>query len=67
MWGPDRKDCIWAADGIIVDQNRAACLPDSHVRPDPDAADRDRLGAAGPQRVDHKLQIPVEDDLPVAR
>src|SRR6202035_6107433 len=34
-----------------------------HVRTDPDSVDGDSLGAAGPQRVDYQLQVPIEDDL----
>src|SRR6202012_1573554 len=66
VWCADGKNRVGAAGRIVVDEDRTAGLPDSHVGPDPGAADRDRLGTAGPQRVDDELQVAVEDDLPAA-
>ncbi|EUA42621.1 hypothetical protein I553_6481 [Mycobacterium xenopi 4042] len=60
------QDRVRLADRIIVDENRAARLSDGDIGPDPDTADRDGFCAAGPQRVDHQLQVAVEDDLPAA-
>ena len=62
----DGQNRIGAGDRLIVDQDAAARLSDGHVGSDAHAADRDRLGATGPQRVDHQLQIPIEDDLTAA-
>src|ERR1700730_8059081 len=63
MRRPDRQNRVRASGGVVVDQNRAPGLPDGHVRTDPDSVDGDSLGAAGPQRVDYQLQVPIEDDL----
>lgn len=49
MWRPDRQDGVGTTRGIIVDQDCSAGLPDRDVRPDPDAIDRDGLGATFPQ------------------
>src|ERR1700676_7493 len=56
---PDREDRVGAGGGVVVDQDRSAGLPDRHVGADPGAVDRDRLRAAGPQRVDDELQVAV--------
>ena len=62
----DGQNRVRAGDRLVVDQDAAARLPDGHVGSDPHAAHRDRLGATGPQRVDHQLQVPIEDDLTAA-
>src|ERR1700749_4583024 len=59
----DRQNRVRAGGGVVVDEYRAPGLPDGHVRADPDSVDGDSLGAAGPQRVDYQLQVPIEDDL----
>src|ERR1700724_76379 len=60
---PDRQDLVGAAGGAVVDEDRRALLPDGDVGSDPDSADGDRFGAAGPQRVDDQLEVAVKDDL----
>src|SRR6202051_3735337 len=66
VWRSDREDLVGAAGGVVVDQDRSPGLADGHIRSDARTVDRNGLGTAGPQRVDHELQVAIQDDLPAA-